>query len=63
MIGGMKLPAEMPSWWPKIGHKWMVNPAGIVRETLILVHPDHPPVAWNLNEKTGEWVGMRELKI
>ena len=62
MIGGMKLPTEMPSWWPEIGYKWAVNPAGVVRETLVLVHPNHPPVIWNKDDETEEWIGMRGLR-
>ena len=45
-----------------MGYKWIRNPAGTVRETLILIHPDHPPVVWQMND-AGEWVSMRELKV
>ncbi len=58
----MKLPKQMPSWWPEPGYRWLLNPAGVMRETLILAHPNHPPVMWTKN-KAGEWVNMRELTI
>ena len=54
----------MPSWWPEPGYRWLLNPAKceFVVETLMLAHPNHPPIIWNLNPD-GEWDYMRKLHM
>ena len=55
------LPKEMPDWWPEKGGRWATL-TYTVFPTLILVHPDHPPVVWNHNDD-GEWDFMREITL
>lgn len=58
---GFRRPKQMPDWWPEIGFKWATYRMS-VSPTLILVHPDHPPIIWNHNED-GELDFMRELEV